>query len=137
MGKDNFGFAAAAEEPGIDLAAFEPRAKPVDRKAAEAATAVAQDAGFSRRAPRSKDALPAVKSPAKAARRRISISEAIGLEERYPDAQRAQLNVLAPLPVLLRWRELVKGTDAPAWTILEKAMDALAAQSSAPRGGEG
>ena len=40
-----------------------------------------------------------------------------------------QLNVLAPLPVVLRWREIVKNNNGPAWAVLEKAMDALAAQS--------
>jgi hypothetical protein len=131
MAKDNFGFADAARDLEVDLAAFEPKAKPVDRKSAQAASEVAQDAGFSRRTTKPREPKPAAApAPHKGARRRISISEAIGREERYPDSQRAQLNVLAPLPVLIRWRELVKGADAPAWTILEKAMDALAAQNA-------
>jgi hypothetical protein len=144
MSKDPFGFAEASEDagPAIDLDAFAPKPKPVDRQAAEAASAVAQDSGFSRRTARPRDQKPEPETPpppaSKGARRRISIAEAVGREdERYSDQQRAQLNVLAPLPIVMRWRELVRGADAPAWSILEQAMDALASQSTTPRRGEG
>ena len=140
--KDPFDFGAAASDgagAGIDLAMFAPKAKPVDRDAADAASAVAQDAGFSRRTVRSREPKPPVQAPppavSRGARRRIPISQAIGFEDRYPDTQRAQLNVLAPVPIVLRWRELVKGIDAPAWAVLEKAMDALIAQSAGSQGG--
>ncbi|MBS0363384.1 MAG: hypothetical protein JSR98_18565 [Proteobacteria bacterium] len=144
MAQDTFGFAAAADDsdPAVDLAAFAPKPKPVDRKAAAAASEVAQDAGFSRRTTKPREAKPAAApapaSAPKGARRRISISEAIGrTEERYSDEQRAQLNLLAPLPVVLRWRELTKGENEPAWVLLERAMDALEAQGGKTRRGQG
>ncbi|MHB8285663.1 MAG: hypothetical protein ACYDD1_13415 [Caulobacteraceae bacterium] len=140
--KDPFDFQAAAAEdtnPGLDLDMFAPKAKPFDRDAARAASAVAQDAGFSRRGGRTRDSEePPPPVARKSARGRIAISQAIGgFEDTYPDSQRAQLNMLAPLPVVMRWRELVKGSDAPAWAILEKAMDALAAQLAEQRRGPG
>lgn len=144
MAQDTFGFAAAADDsdPALDLAAFAPKPKPVDRKAAAAASEVAQDAGFSRRTakPRERkaDPVPAPTPAPKGARRRISISEAIGRsEERYSAEQRAQLNLLAPLPVVLRWRELTKSENEPAWVLLERAMDALEAQGAKTRRGQG
>ncbi len=140
---DPFGFGEAATDAdaSVDLEAFAPKAKPVDREAAKAASAVAQDAGFSRRSTKAKDAepepAPAPAATLKGARRRIPISQVIGYEDRYPDTERAQLNVLAPVPVVLRWRELVKGLDTPAWAVLEKAMDALSAQAGELRRGAG
>lgn len=147
--KDPFGFGAATAEadppegdtPEVDLAMFAPKPKAVDRSAAEAASAVAQGAGFSRRTARTKTAKPApepaeppVTRPAKGARRRIPLSQAVGFEDRYPDSERAQLNVLAPLPVVLRWREIIKQNNGPAWVVLEKALDALEAQTSGEPG---
>lgn len=146
--KDPFGFGSAtaeADSPSVDLEMFAPKPKAVDRSAAEAASVVAQGAGFSRRtaAPRAAKtpvapaAAPSAR-PAKGARRRIPLSQAVGYEDRYPDSERAQLNVLAPLPVVLRWREIVKNNNGPAWAVLEKAMDALAAQAGDGRDrGEG
>jgi len=143
--KDPFGFKGAvdtaadpAEQPSVDLAAFEPKAKPVDRGAAVVASEVARSEGFSRRTAPSKPArTPAAPdarpTPVKGARRRIPLSQAVGFEDRYPDTERAQLNVLAPLPVVLRWRDLLKGHDGPAWALLEKAMDALEAGAGASR----
>jgi hypothetical protein len=131
--KDPFGFSAATageERAAIDLDMFAPRAKAVDRHAAEAASSVAQGAGFSRRTVvRVAEPPP---PPARSARRRIPISQAVGYEDRYPDSERLQLNVLAPLPVAMRWREMMKSQNAPAWVLLEEAMDALAAQRADP-----
>jgi hypothetical protein len=126
--KDPFGFTAAAEDAGgegVDLSLFEPKTRPVDRRAADVASQVAQDAGFSRRVTPAKasQALTPPRSP----KRRISIAQAVGREDRFPDSERAQVNVLAPVPVVLRWRELLKSRPGPAWEVLEEAMDAMEA----------
>ncbi|OYW97108.1 MAG: hypothetical protein B7Z12_22160 [Caulobacter vibrioides] len=65
------------------------------------------------------------------------INDLLGIKDRYPETQRAQLNLLAPVPVVLRWRQLVAGANGrPAWEVLEQAMDALeAAQGPANTGG--
>jgi hypothetical protein len=74
-------------------------------------------------------------SPERSRKRRVNITELLGLQDRYPESERAQLNMLAPVPVVLRWREMVRqGGDLPAWEILERAMDALEAQARAGKG---
>jgi hypothetical protein len=127
---DPFGFEAVAKDEALDLTTFAPKPRPVDRVSAAAATEVAQDAGFTRRkSTRAESALPA--SPrsetvtVKLPKRRVNLQELLGLEDRYPETERAQVNMLAPVPVVLRWRRMIKETDAPAWELLEKAMDAL------------
>ena len=146
--KDNpFGF-DGLNDGGLDLADFAPRAKPVDRAKADATRQVARDSGFTRRAaspaaerpaaprpaPVAKPA-PAAVTPAAGKKRRVNITALLGIQDRYPESERAQLNMLAPVPVVMRWRGLVKQAgDLPAWEILEQAMDALDAQ--AKRGGK-
>ena len=134
--EDPFGFAAAAETNDIDLSVFAPKPRQIDRVMAEAATEVAQDAGFTRRAvkpataPRDRSAAKPVKTAERGRKRRVSLQELLGTEDRYPDSERAQLNLLAPVPVVLRWRQLVKDAGVPAWEVLERAMDALEAQAA-------
>lgn len=141
---------------GLDLDAFAPKAKVVDRDKAAATREVASEAGFTRRtaspAPAAPKASPprpapvpkaegpkavAAVAPAaeKSRKRRVNIAELLGIEDRYPDSERAQLNMLAPVPVVMRWRKLVRETNLPAWEILEQAMDAMEAKSG--RGGKG
>ena len=111
---DPFGFDhAAATSTGLDLDAFAPQSRPVDRHAIDAARAVARDEGFTRRT---------------AAPDRISEPSF----NRYPDSDRAQLNILAPVPIVLRWRTLVQTHQVPAWEILDAAMDALEASGVDP-----
>lgn len=140
---DDFGFGSIGKDAEIDLAAFEPKPKPIDRVSAEAAAEVAEIAGFTRRTstkaerkPRAQ-AAPAAKAAEKGGKARVNINDLLGIKDRYPETQRAQLNLLAPVPVVLRWRQLVAGANGrPAWEVLEQAMDALeAAQGPANTGG--
>uniref|UniRef100_B0T9B4 Uncharacterized protein n=1 Tax=Caulobacter sp. (strain K31) TaxID=366602 RepID=B0T9B4_CAUSK len=147
--KNPFGFDGLND--GLDLDAFAPKPKPVDRAKADATREVARDSGFTRRAaskpaaekpaaPRAAAAAPPVKpavgdlaaaSATRGKKRRVNIGELLGVQDRYPESERAQLNLLAPVPVALRWRTLVKAAgDLPAWEVLEQAMDALDAQAA-------
>ena len=129
---DPFGFVQATET-ALDLADFEPRPRKVDRSAVEATREVARDAGFTRRAPSpNPETLPPPEPAPKGRKRRVNITELLGLQDRYPETERAQLNMLAPVPVVLRWRALVQTHQVPAWEILEAAMDALAASGADP-----
>ena len=141
---------------GLDLDAFAPKAKVVDRDKAAATREVASEAGFTRRTASPAPAAPKASTPRpapvpkaegpkavaavapaaeKSRKRRVNIAELLGIEDRYPDSERAQLNMLAPVPVVMRWRKLVRETNLPAWEILEQAMDAMEAKSG--RGGKG
>ncbi|HEX4181992.1 MAG TPA: hypothetical protein VHY34_01905 [Caulobacteraceae bacterium] len=133
--EDPFDFAAAADSDDLDLSTFAPKPRAIDRVAAEAATEVAQDAGFTRRTVKAE---PRARSPStpkspptapKPSKRRVNIQDLLGIEDRYPATERAQLNLLAPVPVVLRWRQLVKEASVPAWEVLERAMEALEATS--------
>jgi hypothetical protein len=131
---DAFGFGAIGKDTEIDLSAFAPKPKAIDNVAADAAAEVAEVAGFTRRAPAKSERRPRGKSapaPEKGAKGRVNINDLLGIQDRYPATQRAQLNLLAPVPVVLRWRELVAASNGrPAWEILERAMEALEASSS-------
>jgi F420-dependent methylenetetrahydromethanopterin dehydrogenase len=148
-----FGFEGLNDGDGLDLAAFAPKSKPVDREKAAATREVARETGFTRRAasPAAAEPRPAparamsaaapaptavvTSSPERGRKRRVNITELLGIQDRYPESERAQLNMLAPVPVVLRWRDLVRqGGDLPAWEILERAMDALEAQARAGKG---
>ena len=123
---DPFDFdTAALEEKGLDITGFAPTPRRVDRPAVAAAREAARDSGFTRRAAPSTDIAP----PSRSRKRRVNITELLGIEDRYPDTERAQLNMLAPVPIVLRWRALVQGRQLPAWEVLEAAMDALEDQA--------
>ena len=133
---DPFGFAHAAADTssGLDLSTFAPKRRGVDRPAVEASRAVARDEGFTRRiapAP-NQDGGHSSAAPVRGRKRRVNITEVLGLKDRYPDTERCQLNMLAPLPIALRWRALVQTHQVPAWEILEAAMDALDAAGVDP-----
>jgi hypothetical protein len=134
--RDAFGFDAIGKGGDLDLSAFEPKPKSIDRASADAASEVAVSAGFTRRAPTKAETRSRTVGPAKMAsatekgrKRRVNINDLLGIEDRYPETERAQLNLLAPVPVVLRWRQLVKDASVPAWEVLERAMEALEAQS--------
>lgn len=138
---DPFGFETAREDE-VDLSAFAPKPKRIDKGAAAAASEVAQGAGFSRRTKPARAVRPAVApapsvepAPAKPRGRRINVRELPGASERYADADKAQLNMLVPVPVLLRWRELCRTAGTPAWEVLERAIEALELDTAAPGGG--
>ena len=130
--RDEFGFDAIGKGDDLDLSAFEPTPKSIDRVSADAASAVAENHGFTRRTPTRAE--PKTKAPAKPVdkgrKRRVNINELLGIEDRYPETERAQLNLLAPVPVVLRWRRLVKDASVPAWEVLERAMEALEASTA-------
>ena len=131
---DPFGFDSAAEAAdALDISAFAPKPRTVDRPAVEASRAAARDAGFTRRtaAPSTPEPTEAA-GPVKGRKRRVNITEVLGLQDRYPETERCQLNMLAPLPIALRWRALVQTHQVPAWEILEAAMDALDAAGVDP-----
>ena len=134
---DPFGFDQIQDGPELDLSAFAPKAKGIDRQAAAAAAAVARDSGFTRRQIAASQA-PAPITPKdgrgsgeRGKKRRVNISDLLGLEDRYPETERAQLNMLVPVPVFLRWRKLVIEQQLPAWEVLEAALAALETQSPA------
>lgn len=117
---DPFDFSSAARDGAeLDIADFAPSPRRVDRPAVAAAREVARDSGFTRRAPS-----PGVPEP-RGRKRRVNITELLGIQDRYPDTERAQLNMLAPVPIVLRWRQMVQERQLPAWEVLEAAMDAL------------
>lgn len=134
---DAFGFGAIGQDAEVDLTAFEPKPKSIDRVSADAAAEVAEVAGFTRRAPTKSERRPRTQATGKAGKTadrggkgRVNINDLLGIEDRYPETQRAQLNLLAPVPVVLRWRQLVASANGrPAWEILERAMEALEATS--------
>lgn len=129
MSKDPFGFDAVRieEDPGLDIAAFAPKPRPTNRAAAEAVREVARNEGFTRRGPSKTSPVAAPLSEAKGRKRRVNITEILGIQDRYPETERAQLNMLAPVPIVLRWRKLVAERQVPAWETLEAAMEALEA----------
>ena len=134
---DPFGFEAATaqSDQSLDISAFTPKARAVDRPAVEASRAAARDAGFTRRTaptPPEQAAVPASAGRTRGRKRRVNITEVLGLQDRYPETERCQLNMLAPLPIALRWRALVQKHQVPAWEILEAAMDALDASGADP-----
>ena len=133
MAKDPFGFDAVteADKEALDIEAFAPKPRPTNVSAVKAVRDVARDAGFTRRSP----STPPVAIPphgTKSRKRRVNITDLLGIQDRYPDTERAQLNMLAPVPVVLRWRQLVANQQAPAWELLEAAMDALEARQTKP-----
>lgn len=139
---DAFGFNTIGKNAEVDLSAFEPKPKPIDRAAAEAAAEVAEVSGFTRRAPAKTErkpraaAPPVAKPTEKGGKARVNINELLGIQDRYPETQRAQLNMLAPVPVVMRWRQFVAGANGrPAWEVLEQAMDALEAATASSKGG--
>ena len=131
MSKDPFGFDAVteAESDALDIEAFAPKPRTTNIAAVKAVRDVARDAGFTRR---SSSTVPvAIPTPdPKPRKRRVNITDLLGIQDRYPDTERAQLNMLAPVPVVLRWRQLVANQQAPAWELLEAAMDALEARQA-------
>lgn len=134
MGKDPFGFDAVRVDDAqdFDIEAFAPKPRPTDRAAADAVREVARTEGFTRRGPsdRFESNLPPIDG--KPRKRRVNITELLGIQDRYPETDRAQLNMLAPVPIVLRWRKLVTERQVPAWETLEAAMELLeTAQSGA------
>ena len=134
MGKDPFGFDAVRveESAGLDIEAFAPKPRPTNRAAADAVREVARTEGFTRRGPAKTSPAPAPPADAKSRKRRVNITEILGIQDRYPETERAQLNMLAPVPIVLRWRKLVAERQVPAWETLEAAMEALEASRRAP-----
>ena len=135
--RDEFGFDAIGKGSDLDLSAFEPKPKSIDRASADAASEVAESAGFTRRTPakvepksRPKATMKTATATGKGRKRRVNINDLLGIEDRYPQTERAQLNLLAPVPMVLRWRQLVKNASVPAWEVLERAMEALEAKSA-------
>jgi len=140
---DTFGFGAIGKDAEIDLTAFEPKPRAIDRVSADAAAEVAEVAGFTSRRSTKADRKPRGPASAKTSaagdkggKARVNINDLLGIEDKYPATQRAQLNLLAPVPVVLRWRELVAASKGrPAWAVLEQAMEALEASSASAADG--
>lgn len=134
MGKDPFGFDAVRieENPGLDIEAFAPKPRPTNRAAADAVREVARNEGFTRRGPSKTSPLAVPLPDVKGRKRRVNITEILGIQDRYPETERAQLNMLAPVPIVLRWRKLVAERQVPAWETLEAAMEALEATRRKP-----
>jgi hypothetical protein len=73
---------------------------------------------------------PSAQRPEVEPARRTTIAALTGERRRHAGAERAQLNILTPAPVLLRFRALVDKSRRPAWELLEEALDALEGRSS-------
>jgi hypothetical protein len=125
---DNFGFGQAAEEAEFKVPAIAP--KKVDRGGAEVAREAGAQEGVYRRVVTS--AVPAPKSASRASRTpdtaagkakgRVKLSELDPApKERFAGEARGQLNILAPAPVILAWRQLVQETGIPQWELIEEA----------------
>lgn len=119
---DTFGFSSINdEETGLDLSAFAPKPKPVDRQAAEIARDTARGEGFQRRATVGATATP--ERAASTAKRRVKMTDAMGVVDRYAVTERVQINCLAPVPVAKRWKDIVGHDPRQAWEILEEMLD--------------
>lgn len=127
MGKDPFGFEAVRVEDAqdLDIEAFAPKPRPTDRAAANAVRELARTEGFTRRGPSDRSESNLSLADGKPRKRRVNITELLGIQDRYPQTDRAQLNMLAPVPIVLRWRKLVTERQVPAWETLEAAMELL------------
>jgi len=147
MADDPFGFdkLGVNEPAALDITAFAPKPRPTNHGDVKAVREVARMEGFTRRAPAPPGNPPAAFPVVKARKRRVNITELLGIQDRYPETERAQLNMLAPVPIVLRWRKLVNDRKLPAWETLEAAMEALETGQGADRrrtpasagGGEG
>lgn len=106
----------------VDISGFKPRERPaIDRGAAEAARRVGEEAGFASRA---RPATP--KTSPKAGRSRLS--DIVG--RNVIEGDKAQLNMLAPAELCLRFTEIQRQRgDAARWQTLAAALDALEAQN--------
>jgi hypothetical protein len=118
----------AAEEAEFKVPAIAP--KKVDRGGAEVAREAGAQEGVHRRvvtsaAPAPKSAARASRTPATAAGKakgRVKLSELDPApKERFAGEARGQLNILAPAPVILAWRQLVQETGIPQWELIEEA----------------
>lgn len=129
MDKDPFGFESVRvdEAPALDIEAFAPKPRPTNRAAALAVREVARTEGFTRRGARERPELDSPPNVSKIRKRRVNITDLLGIQDRYPETERAQLNMLAPVPIVLRWRRLVTERQVPAWETLEAAMELLEA----------
>jgi hypothetical protein len=123
-GVDQLDAAPATEEPrkGVDLSGFAPKRSPaIDRGAAEAARRVGEEGGFSSRA------RPAATKPATRAGR-SRLSDIVG--RTVIEGDKAQLNMLAPADICVRFKELQRQRgDTASWQTLAAALDALEAQN--------
>lgn len=135
MADDMFGFGAAKDagedrqpDNGLDLDDFKPEPKSVDRGLAEEGRAVGAQHGIRRREPartRPVEAAPPEPSPKKGGGR-IKVTEAYQRkEERYSGVPRAQLNALAPVPVVQAWKRLAEELGGEQWRMIEDAIPLL------------
>lgn len=135
MGDDMFGFGAARnaggegpEADGLDLGDFKPEPKSVDRGLAEEGRAVGAQHGIRRREPLKSREAPRpepVPTPKKGGGR-IKVTEAYQRkEDRYSGVPRAQLNALAPVPVVQAWKRLAEELGVEQWRMIEDAIPLL------------
>lgn len=130
----DFGFGEAAEEAEFKVPAVTP--KKVDRGGAEVAREAGAHEGVHRRVVASSTAAanPAARAsrtsataPGKA-KGRVKLSELDPApKERFAGEARGQLNILAPAPVILAWRQLVQDSGLPQWELIEEAVKLLRA----------
>jgi hypothetical protein len=131
----DFGFGEAAEEADFKVPAIAP--KKVDRGGAQIARDAGAEQGVHRRvvSPAASASKPAARAsrasaavPAKA-KGRVKLSELDPTpKERFAGEARGQLNILAPAPIILAWRQLVQDSGAPQWELIEEAVKLLREQ---------
>ncbi len=132
-GSDTIGFSSINEDDEkLDLSAFTPRPKPVDRRAAEITRSTTSGEGFQRRVKR-EEALPDVKPPS-TAKKRVRMTQAMGVVDRYAVSERVQINCLAPVPVAKRWKDIVGHDPRQSWEILEEMLDIYQRTKAQPGG---
>ncbi|MGQ3044117.1 MAG: hypothetical protein ACT6R7_16815 [Brevundimonas aurantiaca] len=116
--------APPAEAPGrktIDLSDFGPKTAPaIDRGAADAARRAGEESGFASRA----RSTPTKATTPKAGRSRLS--DIVG-RPAVIEGEKAQVNILAPADVCLRFKDLQRQRGEAAWQTLAAALDALEA----------
>jgi len=116
---------ASADEPppspAINLDDFEPRARKVEPAKAAAARVASAERNARRTAPA--PAPSPVRSPAKGRVRLSTLREDLKPKREEP---RAQLNIMAPASVILRWQAAFEASGLKTqWQLLERAVELL------------
>lgn len=111
------------ERKGVDLSGFGPKRAPaIDRGAADAARRAGEAGGFVSRA------RPAPTKPTTPKAGRSRLSDIVG-RPAVIEGDKAQVNILAPADVCLRFKDLQRQRGEAAWQTLAAALDALEANN--------
>lgn len=136
MAKNDFGFDAAMKRKGggeilpagkLDLSGFDTdKSAAVDHQAAEQALITARAKGFSEREPTGGTGARHVTPPTRRRLSRVKVSE-VGPRKGRNDEDRAQLNILAPVSIVAKYREFEKRFGGYSWEALAALLEAAEA----------